>query len=441
MAWGGHWEKYGQAWTENINNFNTVPDEIIIVSDKEVDTSFIKITNNVKNIVGIAAAGQNNVSYYRNLAIENSTSEWIVASDLDDTPLPNYIDNLDDSSDIHGFSFLDGTFGQEYYPDQNSLFDRVNCTPNKNNLIPGTSATKAEVFKKIKYENNVYEDHVLYSAAHSLNLKVATDSNIRFVYSGWHTQNEDLTNTTKIYRDMFLGERNLFVCWFSGEMSDKRKTAFETLSESCNVNLTLITKDKLYELQNPELPVHKGFEFLTDTHKSDYARAYLMYFYGGGYSDIKTNSFDWSPYFDQLLISRYDAIGYSERSPHDVANFWQDNNKIQNIVLNRYADFAGNGHFIFKPRTKFAYDWITEIHKLMDENYDQLKNNPGVHPYMVRGGFHSGWDGDVPAELIGHGYPFNWTDIGGTTRHRLEYEHGLNIFKKGMPFPNINNYR
>lgn len=441
MAWGGYWEKYGKAWVKNINSLNTVPDEIIIVSDKEVDTSFIKITNKVKNIIGIAPSGQTNVTYYRNLAVKNSTSEWIVASDLDDTQLPNYIDNLDDSSDIHGFSFLEGPSGQEHHPDQDSLFDRLNWTPNKNNLIPGTSAIKADVFKKIKYENNVHEDYVLYSASHSLNLKVGADRDIRFVYSGWHSQNEDLTDTTKIYRGMFLGERTLFTCWFSNEMSETRKQALDVLIKSCNVDLKLITLENFYNYENDKIPIHPGFNFLTDIGKSDYVRAYLMYFYGGGYSDIKANDFDWNPYFDQLLKSRYDAIGYAESRPGDVAIFWGNENNLSDFVKNNYDSFAGNGHFIFKPKTRFAYDWINAIHKLMDDNYNQLKNNPGVHPYMVKGGFHSGWNGDVPAELIGHGYPFNWTDIGGTTRHRLEYEHGLNIFKKGMPFPNMNNYR
>jgi len=440
MSWGNHWDVYGQAWSENVNKFNTIPDEIVIVSDKEIDTSLIKITDNVKIFVSSVPDGLKPHTYYRNLAIEKSSSDWIVPSDLDDTPLPNYIDNLDDDSDIHGFSFLVGYSGKKHYPDQNSLFDRVNWTPNKNNLIPGTSAMKAEIFKKIRYENNVHEDQVLYSAAQALNLKVGTDKNIRFVYSAWHGDDEDLRNTTKIYRDMFLGNRTLFACWFSDTMTENRSKSLDILSKTCNVDLKLITKENFYSYQNDKIPIHKGFSFLSDVHKSDYARTYLMYFYGGGYSDIKANSFDWNPYFDELLTSRQDAIGYSEKSFSGVANFWKNDKNLESQVASNYFKFAGNGHFIFKPRTKFAYDWLTSVHKVMDESYEQLKSNPGLHPYSINNGFHRGYHGDTVLELINN-YPLDWTTIGGTIRHRLEYENGLDVFIKGMPFPNMNNYR
>ena len=62
----------------------------------------------------------------------------------------------------------------------------------------------------------------------------------------------------------------------------------------------------------PEHPLHKGFEYLSAVHKSDYLRCYFMRFYGGGYSDIKHLHFDFEPYFKKLFESpsvKY-AIGY-----------------------------------------------------------------------------------------------------------------------------------
>lgn len=439
MSWNGYWEKYGKQWAIYINKLNTVPDEILVISDKPIDTSYITITNNIKNIVLEIPEGQQTVSYYRNAAAENASSDWIVASDIDDEPFQNYIDSLDDSADIHAFAFTDGSM--TFFPDHESLQYRLSGDSG-NNLIPGTSAIKKSFFKNIKYENYCYEDKTFYSMSVLLKPKLSFDKSVRFLYSGFNSYNLVREQTSARYKGMIdKSDRDIFICWFSDTISDNRKNALRVLARSCGVKLRLITRASLYDYENQEIPIHKGFQFLTDTDKSDYARAYLMYFYGGGYSDIKANTFDWNPYFDELLRSKYDAIGYAENNYDDVANFWNDDQYVDQFIKNNYQQFAGNGHFIFKPRTRFAYDWIKNIHKLMDDAYDQLKSSPGVHPYMVKGGFHGGYYGEVPEELKDHSYPFDWTTIGGTTRHKLEYEYGLNVFKKGMPFPNMKDYR
>lgn len=50
----------------------------------------------------------------------------------------------------------------------------------------------------------------------------------------------------------------------------------------------------------PEEPIHKAFEFLSLIHKSDYLRCYLLYHYGGGYTDVKHLHTDLKPYFKRL---------------------------------------------------------------------------------------------------------------------------------------------
>lgn len=440
MSWGGYWDRYGKTWSEYINKLNTRPDEIIIVSDEPLDMSTISITDNIKNVVVQSLPGQSNVSHYRNTAIENSSSEWVVASDIDDIPFENYLDNLDDSSDIHAFSFIDEN-DKKFISNADSLKDRA-YLDFKTNLIPGTSAIKKSFFKNIRYENDCYEDRTFYAMAYFLNPKVSVDESIRFKYSGWNSYNKRSQETSEMYDSLLSKDgRHIFVCWFSDTISDNRKNALKILAKKSGVGLKLVTKNSFYSYENSELPIHSGFEYLSDVHKSDYARAYLMYFHGGGYSDIKANSFDWNQYFDKLMSSRYDAIGTAESRFEWVANFWNDDKDIEEFVRSRYNDFAAMSHFIFKPRTRFAYDWITNIHKLMDDNYEQLKENPGLHPYAVRGGIHESYTGYVSPEQININYPFNWSDIGGTTRHRLEYEHGLNVFKKGMPLPNMTDYR
>ena len=99
------------------------------------------------------------------------------------------------------------------------------------------------------------------------------------------------------------------------------------------------------------------------------------------------------------------------------------------------------GHFIFKPKTKIAYDWLMSIHKLLDKNYDQLKNNPGIHPYNILGGVSQSYSGDIDKSLSNKNYPFAWSEICGDIFHRLQYENTNSVFLSSMPYVNILNYR
>lgn len=442
MAWNGYWEKHSQAWIQSINNLNTTPDEIIIVSDKEIDTSQITITDKIKNLVVSVDSGRTTLSHYRNVAIENASFDWLVASDIDDKPFCNYLDDLDPDADIHAFSFVDGN--QTYYPNKNSLLYRLK---NKNNehLIPGTSAIKKDLFKKIRYENCCHEDQTFYSTAYAIGAHLGFDKNIRFEYSGWSAnESTEKRRVTNIYISMIGGtDRSLYVCWFSKDMSENRSAALKILEKKSRVNLKLITDNNFYQYNHPEIPIHPAFKYLSDVHKSDYARSYLMYFYGGGYSDVKANGFDWNPYFDKLFSSKHDAIGYAEKHIQAVAPFWENDSAIKyNDVESQYNKFAGNGHYIFKPKTVFAKEWLLRLHNLLDLKLESLSRHPGTyHPYAITGGIHQSYNGEYSGEFDGSLYPITWNEINGRIRQKIEYENKFSNFMLGMPHPNMENYR
>jgi hypothetical protein len=442
-SWNNYWDKFGDAWCNNVNSFNTQPDEIVIVSDVPVDFSNLKNTN-VKNIVHPKPLLYKVLPVYRNVAIDNSVCDWFVASDLDDTQFPNYLDNLDPESDISGFSFVESSTGKLFKPDSESLNDRL-LGISDSSIIPGTSAIKRDVFNKIRYSNNCYEDMVFYATASKLNLKV-TNSNPdqpRFKYSGFHPEKntQEVSRVSKVYSKVLQSNRNLYCFWFNGRLTENRKKSLEVLRESCGVNLILINIESFYEYQNKEIPIHDGFIHLSDVHKSDYARAYMMYFYGEGYTDIKANSFDWNTYFDQLFLSKYDLIGYKNNTPDDIGNFYNDNINIKNDVFKNYNKFLGMGHFIFKPKTIIAHQWLSLIHKKMDEKFNELIANPATHPYSINGGIHSGYKEYVDDSIINKRYPFKWTEIGGTALHQVYYELNMQEVLLTMPMSNIINYR
>jgi hypothetical protein len=236
-AWSGYWERYGKQWAKNVANFNTQPDEIVIVSDTKIDTSFIK-HDNVKNIVFEEKNIHKKLPQFRNVAIKESSCDWFITSDLDDIPLPNYLDNLDDSADIHGFSFFNKDNGIVYYPNSNSLKNRL-IGKFDYHVIPGTSAIKRNVFNKIRYEDNCYEDHVFFATASKINLKLSYDlkdsvSIHRFNYSGYHPEinDKEVTRVSNIYTKVLLGDRNLYTFWFSKEMNENRKKCLDVFLPS-----------------------------------------------------------------------------------------------------------------------------------------------------------------------------------------------------------------
>lgn len=445
MAWGGFWEKYGESWINQVLSLATKPEEIVIVTEKPIDCSKLNFLN-VKNIVHVAPSDlEYKTGHYRNIAIANSTSEWIVASDIDDVMGINFLCNIDNSAEVHGFSFLQKG-GELCRPNENSLNERLSGSKTgRTSRIPGTSAIKKHIFNNIRYEDGCFEDAVLYATL-STNKKISysfdSDKNEpRFYYSGWtfsdknkKDQADELNRVSNVYTNVLSGKRDVYAFWFSGNMADNRLQALKTLRESCGVNLVLIDNEKFYNYENKEIPIHKAFQYLSDVHKSDYARVYMMYFYGQGYTDVKRSSFDWNEYFEKLFYSRFDAIGYAEKKIDDVAKFTINDESFSFDKLN-YKNFAGNGHYIFKPKTFFAKLWLLEIHKILDNKIDLLQKNPGTyHPRAVPEGIHN----DLSSKRMG--YPIEWNEINGRIKHRLEYLNNFSNFMLEMPYVNTDSY-
>ena len=432
MSWNGYWDKYSDLWCEDINSLNTIPDEIIIVSDAPIDTTKLK-HNNVKNIVSPRTLNKRMTGIYRNIAVRSSTSDWIVAADIDDRYAPSFIDNIPEDSDMHGFTFYNVLWDTQSYQNDRSLENRLYGNEDKNTIMPGVTAIKRGLFEKIRYEDGCHEDLVFFATASKIKLKLTYDAvgtPPRFYYSGFHNNFEELDRVSNLYREVLSGNtRPVYAFWFSSTMNDTRKAGLKILSKSAK-NLVLLNTPRFYEFENKEIPIHKAFKYLTDNHKSDYARAYMMYFYGGGYSDIKPNSFDWDQYFDILYLSKYDAIGYAEKSADDIAVFYNDS-KTKNYVYTNFNRFIGNGHYIFKPKTEIAHEWLLEIHKKLDERYNDVVKNPGIMVHITDPNYQ---------KLIGD-YPFEWDELGGRILHRLQYENGLTNFATGMPYTNNVNYK
>lgn len=221
--------------------------------------------------------------------------------------------------------------------------------------------------------------------------------------------------------------KSIYCFWFGEQMSPDRKGCLTSMAKHAGVPVILVTEKNLKEYVLPNDPLHAGFEYLSATHKSDYLRSYFMYHYGGGYSDIKQCDHDWGPYFDQLEHSDKQFMGYSERSPEDVA---------YDPAKPNWSQLAGNGKYIFKQHNKFAQRWMKETNIKMDQVYHDLTQHPGhYHPRAIRGGVAG------EPDLYQHSqYPLEWNELLGRIFHRLQLDY-LDDFLLSLPYVNINNYR
>lgn len=173
-------------------------------------------------------------------------------------------------------------------------------------------------------------------------------------------------------------------CFWTGDhlMSEDRLECLDSLKNNIGVQVKLISKDNLSDYILPNYPLHKSYEYLSDVHKSDYLRAYFMHHYGGGYSDIKTPKNNWDLVFDEFNNSAYWLVGYAMNKGIDIAvpTFKVDKKDYKQLIYDMRRNFryiVGPGAFIVKPYTPFTYEWMTQIEKILDKEYDNLRINSG----------------------------------------------------------------
>ena len=78
-------------------------------------------------------------------------------------------------------------------------------------------------------------------------------------------------------------ERRIF-CFWTGDnkMSENRLDAIASLRDKAEVEIVLVTPADLDKFILTGFPLHKGFQYLSAVHKSDYLRCYFMHHYGAG---------------------------------------------------------------------------------------------------------------------------------------------------------------
>lgn len=105
----------------------------------------------------------------------------------------------------------------------------------------------------------------------------------------------------------------------------------------------------------------------------------MVHCFGGGWSDIKHNHYDWRPYFKQL----YDdptklAQGYIEKIPRDIACYEVHGPPPCSVIYANYHLLIGNGAFIYKKNTVITQKIMVRVAVILDAKLYAVKANPAT---------------------------------------------------------------
>lgn len=205
----------------------------------------------------------------------------------------------------------------------------------------------------------------------------------------------------------------LYCAWTGlNPMPPKRLECFEKLAETTECDIVCVTPSNLDQFLLPEHPLHEAYPYLSETHKADYLRCYLLHFHGGGYTDIKLQSGSWRRAFEDLektedaMVNGY-PIGRGHCAPSCV-DYWEQ--------------IIGTNALLCKPRTPFTQSWYTQILEVLDTHLDELKKHPATYPQAAK------WDG--------HGYPVEWTATNSDIFHKLVVDFLPHVLRT-VPMPNL----
>ena len=219
-----------------------------------------------------------------------------------------------------------------------------------------------------------------------------------------------------------IQKRVVFCTWTgNNEMSYQRKKCLKKLKTLRGIKLVFLDKNDLEYISLIKRPFHPAYRYLSETQKNDYLKAYLMHFYGGGYTDIKMPTGGLKSWMNAFMdLEKHPECfinGYREFAPSTVA--YPPNQYLYKILL-------GNGCYISRPKTELTTLWFELVENLLDENLEKLSLYPATFPQDC-----------LEAGTL---YPIGWNELNGRIFHKI-----LPLFEKKIlytvPVPNCSNYR
>lgn len=219
--------------------------------------------------------------------------------------------------------------------------------------------------------------------------------------------------------------RIIYIFWTgNNQITPNRLAGIKSLEAVTGVEVKLITPNNLIEYIKSDDPLPEAYQYLSYVHRADYLRSYFMYYYGGGYSDIKQATSSWVNAFNRLDNSDAFAIGYPEVGFWGVANRGIVNKKLKNDLFYYWRILIGNGAYICRPYTPFVAEWYSETKRRVVLYTEKLRKNPAQDPFGRIGG-----------------YPIPWEKILGEVFHPVCLKYHDKILQDKALLPVFQNYR
>ena len=212
---------------------------------------------------------------------------------------------------------------------------------------------------------------------------------------------------------------NVIYCFWTGDnpMSENRQNCLKKIKEITGFTVILVTKHNLPSYILPKAPLHKSFQYLSETHKSDYLRTYFMHFYGGGYSDIKIPKDSWISSFKEI----------NNNSDIWICGYQEYESGVAYVPVSKeWKSLIGNCGYICRPRTLLTKEWYEEMIHLLDSKYEELKLHPSTFPQDCK--------------ESGTRYPIEWNEMLGRIFHKISFKYKEHI-SRSLPSYDFSNYR
>ncbi|MES2128346.1 MAG: tetratricopeptide repeat protein [Pseudomonadota bacterium] len=223
----------------------------------------------------------------------------------------------------------------------------------------------------------------------------------------------------------------VFALWLGPYvMSPERSAAVQSIFRDAARPVCFITDATLADYEHPNHPFHPAFRLLSEVHRADYLRCYLMHHYGGGYTDIKPVLQPWTNHFRAFDDANVLALGYPEISATAVA---QLPGELGEQLRIHYAELIGYCSMVFRRRTALTGEWMMATHKKLDELLPALKEHPARHPMDQTGV-------KLPNGEISQ-YPLAWTVLGGNIFHPMILKYRDKVVKTDAIKPQLHGYR
>lgn len=249
-----------------------------------------------------------------------------------------------------------------------------------------------------------------------------------------------------------------WVIWFGPWMQGARLRAFHALRANIGVEVKLVTEENLHLYNVSTHPFHRAIEQgmgLSQIHRGDYLRAYLMHHYGGGYHDVKPHSSSWKPWFKRfdfnddlwllgvkepsqggvgcdesyaalVLNATVYARGASSMLGEAGTNGYQG--ECCKRVKESWKSLVSNGAYIMRPHTPLTREWLLLLEKHLDAKLERATLHPAPYSRCCNG------------KQDAKGYPFRWAELHGEAFHPLQFVYRKHI-AGGLPRWDAGNYK